>query len=1275
MRYSRLPRHPQTHNIAPGGAKRGAGGCVPWVSTGAVVTPDLGEFSVGSRFSVRRFLGSGAFGVVYEAYDLQRVSLVAIKTLKQVTPESLYRLKREFRSLADLRHPNLVQLHELHCVNDIWFITMELVDGVSFLRWVRPLVERKTADEPSTQPDQDRDQTTHTLDGGWPTVSQSHGSDRSVLDPVRLRAAMAQLCTGVAVLHRAGRLHRDLKPSNVLVTPEGRVVILDFGLITELVPSGTVTGQEFAGTPVYMAPEQMSGQPVGASDWYSVGVMLCVALTGKVPFHGSLLEMLGQKVRVDDVDLSELSAAEPQEFAALSRALMRSEANLRPRAEDVLALVGSPAQFPVPPSNGMEVIGREAELNRFGHSLDRVRAGGTVVFRLRGESGVGKSALAQAFVQSAINSRNALVLEGRCFERESVPFKALDSVVDALSHFLKRLPHSEVEALLPFDPLAAARLFPVLERVRSFAHAPRREADHRDSIQHRRAGLASLRELLGRLARRRILLIHIDDAQWGDADSANAIIELLRPAERPCLLLLLTYRPDADNHQFLATLDQQVTALPGVDLDDLLLTALDEQAAIQLATRLIQPVNGTIPVKIARESGGSPFLIAELARDLLSGTGEADASFATLVANRVMRLSGEARRVLEISAIAGQPLPIETARQAAELPRLDTSILYELQSLHLARTIELQGTPAIECYHDKIREAVVAALSAERVVASHGQLARAFEVTGGPAETMALHFRAAGDAQRAADYWLQAADHASHALAFDRAVRLYQVVLSLLETADVESRREVLIKLGDALVNVGLGYEAARSYMAADQMSSGEEQLELRRRAVHELLGTGHLEEGLALAGRLLAALGMRMPRTQIGTLLALARYRTELRLRGMAFRRRRPADLTRSDLVRLDTCYSIALGLGLVDTLRGAVFQTRLALLALRAGDPFRVARALAIEAGFRSVHGPSTHGAVTRLLDGARRLAAEVDQPYAHAICLFAEMIVACEWAEWRKAIARCDEATDAFQRCSGVRWERVTAQTFGLFALYSVGDWAEYGRRSQRLMVEARQRGDLYAQTSVSLMSYALYLVRDDPAGAEAEHREAAARWTNPTLDVQQFWHVYGICEIELYRGHALVAFRRILDVWPRLQRSLLLGVQVLHVFALYLKGRCAIAAAVAGHPGAIATARRAARGIERKRVGWATAFADIIRAGIAAVEGRDDQVVARLESARVGLVVADMQPWLAAISFCQSTPGVGSPREPRNDWFVVEGVRDPKRFAALMVPGVRMPTGST
>src|SRR4249919_2856462 len=90
------------------------------------------------RFEVRGTLGAGGAGTVYRAYDRQLQREVALKLLRQASGRDLYRFKREFRARANIVHPNLAALHELHATEGDWYYTMELVEGVWFIDWVRP---------------------------------------------------------------------------------------------------------------------------------------------------------------------------------------------------------------------------------------------------------------------------------------------------------------------------------------------------------------------------------------------------------------------------------------------------------------------------------------------------------------------------------------------------------------------------------------------------------------------------------------------------------------------------------------------------------------------------------------------------------------------------------------------------------------------------------------------------------------------------------------------------------------------------------------------------------------------------------------------------------------------------------------------------------------------------------------------------------------------------------------------------------------------------------
>src|SRR5580704_8418043 len=191
-----------------------------------------GRWAGTARYEILGCLGQGGMGIVYEAFDRQRHERVALKKLLHVDATSLYRFKQEFRAIADVLHPNLVHLHELIVdEHDQVLFTMELIEGHDFLGRVQKRRSRRVP-----EPIAERDENSHVQPARKALASEPNSDARDVspADFDKLRPALLQLVEGVRALHASGKLHRDLKPSNVRVTHEGRVVILDFGVATEL---------------------------------------------------------------------------------------------------------------------------------------------------------------------------------------------------------------------------------------------------------------------------------------------------------------------------------------------------------------------------------------------------------------------------------------------------------------------------------------------------------------------------------------------------------------------------------------------------------------------------------------------------------------------------------------------------------------------------------------------------------------------------------------------------------------------------------------------------------------------------------------------------------------------------------------------------------------------------------------------------------------------------------------------------------------------------------
>ena len=1219
-------------------------------------------------------------GVVYEAFDSERRSNVALKVMRSVEAAALYRFKKEFRVLADLHHKNVVTLHELVATTGRWFLTMELINGVSFRDHVRggalldPEPETKTIDPNLASIPFAR------LDS--PDSAPVAPRPRGVLDEPRLRPALRQLCEGVAFLHRSRCLHRDIKPSNVLVTAEGRVVLCDFGLVKELAPelhSKTVE-KRLTGTVAYMSPEQSRGEELTeASDWYSVGVMLYEALTGQLPFVGDRESVLLQKAKGSPTPPPQIDPAAPSDLSALCLQLMEIEPTARPSGAVVLERLGA-VRLPLP-APSMEAIaappflGRKRELGILDEAFAQVRTGVATTVLLHGTSGMGKSSLLLEFLDQ-VRDDEAIVLAGRCYERESVPYKGFDSVVDALSAYMVKLDDAACRKLVPRDVAALSRLFPVLRRVDAIEEACVLDFEVPDPQESRRRAIAALRELLSRVARTQTLVLCIDDLQWGDADSALLLADILRPPNAPPLLALLSYRSEAENAPIVQALHAQRAAGALGTVRELQVAALAADEAQALAAAALgRGPHASRAAGIAAESGGSPFFIGELARYVLAGapTG-AEVSLEEVLAFRIGQLPPDARALLSVIAVAGRPLPQSIAVHSAELHGDPVAAMAELRRQHMVRAVGLRETDTVETYHDRIRETVVRSLDAAALTAAHSRLARTYELKSNvDPEILVEHWRGAGRPTRAGDHAAVAAELAMTAFAFDRAARLYQLALELCDRSSTD-RQRMRAQLAEALANGGRGAEAAEAFLQAAAGANTADALELRRRAAECWLHTGHFDQGMDAIREVIASVGLSIEKTPRSELGSLIRRRLWLKLRGLGYTRRDPTQVASEVLTRIDILRSVASGLSLIDVIHGADFNTRHLLASLRAGEPHRVARALALESAHSATGGGKTQARTLRLAAAATALAAELDDPHAIGLATAVSGIGAFLRGEWRAARDLCTQADQVLRDSTrGTTWESTSAQSFGLAGMFYLGQLQELTELVPAKLREAEERGNLWFATGLrSWRTNSAWLALDDPDEARRQVEQANRQWSREGFHLQHYYELLANGQIDLYTGNGRAGLERTDRAWKALASSMLLRVQNIRVEAQHLRARCALAEAKAtGDTRLLDIASKDARTIERERMPWAIAIALLVDANVAALRGAIGANSAML-AAETALTAADMHLYAAVTRYRRGQliggdEGTALTATARAELAGL-GARNPERMADMVMSGV-------
>ena len=734
------------------------------------------------NYRLTRHLGHGGFAQVYLGEHIYLKTLAALKVLEtELSEQDADSFVQEAQILARLSHPNIVRV-----------LDFAVEDGTPFL-----VIE-------------------YAAHG---TLRQRHpkGTRLSLETIVHY---VEQIAAALQYAHEQSLIHRDVKPDNLLLNERSDVLLSDFGLGMFARHTFSQSIQDVAGTPFYIAPEQIQGKPRPASDQYALGVVVYEWLTGVCPFGGSLTEIVSQHLvtppqslreqvpgitsAVEEVVLRALAKEPRQRFASVKAfaIALQQAAQVTPvppatplstsaqktettntfmtlpvsvtSTRSVSELVNEPT---LPPSTGDQksrtptpstlLVGRTLEWTQLMAAWQSAIAGRPQLLLLSGEAGIGKTRLAETLLTEVGQQGNATAI-ARCYAVEGE--MAYTPIINWLRADVFR---PALETLDTVWLTEVARLLPVLLLERPGLPPP---SPLKEDWQRQRLFEALARAFLGTNGP---LLLLLDDLQWCDRETLAWIHYLLRFDPYARLLIVGTQRlQERLINQPLESLlvslrrDGQVSEIPLGPLDAVETAALAEY----VAGRTISP---DLAAHLYQETEGNALFVVETIRmgvtelqgleqppgDLapLSPQAPLSPTIQDVIAARLEQLSPSARELVNVAAVIGRAFTYAVLKQVSGA---DEDVLVQaLDEMWERRIIREQGTDGYDFSHDKLREGAYAALSRARRRLLHRRVADAIEQLSGSSQDshimdLAYHFYEGGAWEKAWKYGQRAGEQA-----------------------------------------------------------------------------------------------------------------------------------------------------------------------------------------------------------------------------------------------------------------------------------------------------------------------------------------------------------------------------------------------------------------------------------------------------------------------------------------------------------------------------------
>lgn len=718
---------------------------------------------VGSRYQIKRKLGAGAMGVVYEAYDRLYRRQVALKQVitqfgsegstadANASTDTRLALANEFQVLSSLKHPHIIGVSDYGFHQGQPYYTMQFLESSMTIR--------------------------------------EFAEGKPLSEKIRVLVEMLQ---ALQYLHQRGVIHRDLKPDNALVSSDGSLNVLDFGLAT-LYESKTDDGS-IAGTIAYMAPEVLQGESVSAaSDLYAVGTMAYEIFAGHRPFTptnvGTLIFDIVQSI--PDIDAMDVS----EEIAVIvARLLAKTSEDRYPDAGAVIRALNAVTTFDIPDESieiresylqAAQFVGRETELQQLTDALDRVVENKGSSWLIGGESGVGKSRLVSEIRTLAL-VKGALVLDGQSIAEGGLSYQL----------WLNPLRRLALSTELEDDNAGVLKqILPDIEQLlgRDILDAPPLE------------GKAGQRRLIDTITymflkyEHPIVLI-LEDVQWSD-ESLDVVKAMIEHLQNEPVMMIGTFRSDER-----PSLPDEVEGM-----ETIILGRLDDNQIADLSASILGEAgrDKAIIDLLNRETEGNVFFLVEVVRALAEHAGRLSnirtmtlpaeifaKGIVEVIERRLAQVPASARDLLQTAAIAGRQLDLEVLKHLAANTDLDNWLM------NCANAAVIEGIDGQWRFsHEKLREGITTSIPETAFQQKHHRIADSLihvytDLHDEYATLISDHYDQAQAVDEAAKWHLVAAKHAKDTFASVTGVEHSRKALTYwLNHRDEPSATETLITI------------------------------------------------------------------------------------------------------------------------------------------------------------------------------------------------------------------------------------------------------------------------------------------------------------------------------------------------------------------------------------------------------------------------------------------------------------------------------------------------